>query len=170
MMKKIWEVLNSKIVIALAIIIAYGGVTYFEAQNAKKVRESYSTRVASKNSELTDMEKSALELKSLITISEPIKLSDSSKDKYAFTVTNDSDRYIKNIRLNCEFYKEGKLIDHKTESLYNSGIIEPGEKYTASVERYLGRSSKQPAPVASDKVKITLTTFEAKTFTKKEAE
>ncbi len=69
------------------------------------------------------------------------------------------------MRLNCEFYKNGELVDCKNKWVSAIKILEPNQKIALSEDRRLapqGTPKEEYDKYRSDEVKISITSFNVK--------
>ncbi len=87
------------------------------------------------------------------------------REAFIFQIENKSNKYISNVHLNYEFYKNGELIDCKNKWVTAIKILEPNQKIALSEDRRLvpqGTPKEEYDKYKSDEVKISITSFSVK--------
>lgn len=81
-----------------------------------------------------------------------------------YTIENNSDQNIGSLRLNIEYYRDGKLIDCKSKWVNEIKILEPEREVAIKTNRKIPKkdTKEEQEKFKSDKVKIIVTSFDIK--------
>ena len=83
-----------------------------------------------------------------------------SREEFMYKITNNSDRHIKQIKVNMEFYKDNKLIDCKNKWVSEIKILGPGKEITVRGYRDIAAETKEEKSTKlSDVIKGAVTNF-----------
>jgi len=98
----------------------------------------------------------------LLSEAKEIKSSSSNSQQFLFTITNNLDLPVKQLKVNCEFYNGGNLIDVKNEWISEIKALAPKESIAIKKSRNLPRNAEPTEAEANkfDQVKLTVTSFE----------
>ncbi|MGA2915251.1 MAG: hypothetical protein ABSE89_04425 [Sedimentisphaerales bacterium] len=132
----------------------------FAQEIATQIREGFSEGFRSNNPQKDDKDKVYLATKQKINISDIkfVKTDSPTNEKVVFVLKNNSDKFINNLKLNYEYYKQGKLIDCKNDWAYEIKIFEPNQEIALGNQRILAQ--EEPNNYRSDEVKINITSFD----------
>ena len=133
-------------------------VRAFAQEMATQIREGFAAGLES--SKKDDEYKAYIDTRDKIKISDIrfVKSKWPGREKIVFTVSNDSDKYISNLKLNYQFYKQGELIDSENRWVSEIKILGPGEKIAVGRDRQLPEEDTDE--YRSDGVKIIGTSFD----------
>ena len=134
----------------------------FVQEIGTQIRNGFAAGFKSNDSQKENKDKIYVATKGKINIS-GIKFVESQwtgREKFIFVVHNNSDKCISSLKLNYEYYKNGKLIDCENEWVSQIKILEPNQEIAISEERSLPK--KEADNYKSDEVKVTITSFDIK--------
>lgn len=136
----------------------------FSQEMASQIRAGFSAGFKTPDSE----KKGKSDDQIFIEIQDKISVSDfsatespfHSREDFMYKITNNSDRYLKQIRLNIEFYKDNKLIDCKNKWISEINILAPGKEITMRGYRDIAaKTNEEKATKLSDAFKGVVTNF-----------
>lgn len=84
------------------------------------------------------------------------------RECFIYTIENSSDKYITQINVNYEFFKDSELIDVKNDWLSRIKTLGPGEEFSVKGDRKYKKSVSQSGEQIesrSDSIKITVSSF-----------
>ncbi|VFQ42800.1 FxLYD domain-containing protein [Desulfoluna butyratoxydans] len=147
LLKKLWKLLNSPIIVVAIALSIWPVFTALTAQYAISKLTSQTINAISNAFHTLDENKSD-EIGSFLAIKENVNFSNvnytfsdwPTKEKLVATITNDSNQPLNEIMLNVSFYDaQDNLIDVQDNTwLSNIKILQPGESHNFSIKRSLG--------------------------------
>lgn len=83
------------------------------------------------------------------------------RENFIFKVKNNSEKYIRSLRLNYEFYRDGELIDVENKWISGIKILEPNQEVIIKGERSYPQGTKDEdiKKYKSTEVRITVMSF-----------
>jgi hypothetical protein len=135
-------------------------VQKFAQEMATQIREGFAEGFKSNNPQKDNKNKVYLAAKQEINISDInfVETASPTNEKVIFVLKNNSDKPMSNLKLNYEYYKQGKLIDCENKWVHEIKIFEPNQEITLGNQRILAR--EDPNNYRSDEVKINVTSFD----------
>lgn len=132
----------------------------FAQEMATQLRDGFEEGFKSDNPKKDDKDKVYLAAKQKINISDIkfVKTDWPTNEKVIFVLKNNSDKPINNLKLNYEYYKQGKLIDCRNGWIHEIKILEPNQGIALSDQR--GLTKEDPNDYRSDEAKINVTSFD----------
>lgn len=137
----------------------------FATQIAAQLREGFSEGFSSKDdSDEESADQKFLRIKKEIEVFDvrEVKGSSSNRREFLFSVKNKSDEHVKSIRVNFDFYREGKLIDTESKWLSEIRVLESGvtvnQKGNKNIPRELTEAEK--VEYTFDEIKAVVTSFQ----------
>ncbi|MCK5578963.1 MAG: hypothetical protein KAI63_05520 [Planctomycetes bacterium] len=138
----------------------------FAQEIAKQIKEGFSAGFKSGEDKKEDKDKIYIETKKKIKINgiKFVKAKWKGREAFIFVIKNNSDKYIKSLKLNYEFYKNGELIDSENKWISNIKILEPNQGVAHSADRQFPQGTKEEEydNYKSDEVRIQITSFDIK--------
>jgi hypothetical protein len=137
-------------------------IQLFAQEISAQLREGFSSGFKSTDPKKEDRDKVYLAAKQKIAISS-VKIVNGDwpgREKVLFVVTNGSTKCISSLRVNCEFYRNGDLVDCKNEWMSSIKFLEPGQEIALSQDRTLPKD--QPDNFKANEVKVKITSFDVK--------
>ena len=137
----------------------------FANEIGTQLRTGFQSGFASDETKKEDSpEKIFLEQRPKISVSEPTlsPADKSNRQEILYSVTNTSDQPIKQLKVNIEYYREGKLVDLDNNWISEAKVLAPAETLALKDGRMLPRDlpeDQQEAAVA-DEVRIKVTSFD----------
>lgn len=137
----------------------------FAEEIATQLREGFQAGFKSPEKEKKESrEEKFLRTRKSILLSEAKEVNSSSKSTqyFIFTITNNLEVPIRQLKVNCEFFNSGHLIDVKNEWISEIKALAPGENISIKKSRNLPRDLEE-GEVGShkfDQVQLTVTSFE----------
>jgi hypothetical protein len=131
----------------------------FAQEIGTQIREGFA---AASPTQKDDKDSLYTAVKPKITVSgiKQVKSPWQGQEKFIFLVKNNSDYSISNLRLNCEFYKQGELIDCENKWVSEIKILDPNQEIALSQQRSLTKDD--PNNSKSDELKVKITSFDLK--------
>lgn len=137
----------------------------FAQEISTQMREGFQAGFKSPEQEKKESrEEKFLRTRKSILLSEAQEVNSSSKSSqhFLFTITNNLKIPIRQLKVNCEFFNSGKLIDVKNEWISEIKALAPGESISIKKSRNLPRDLEEGEVESHkfDQVKLTVTSFE----------
>jgi hypothetical protein len=145
-------------------------IQQFAQEIAAQMRAGFSAGMKSSNPKSMDKDKQFIETKKQIEVS-GIKYVQSQwpqREKIIYKVKNNSDKYVNQLKLNFEFYKQGELIDCENTWIHEIKLLEPGQEIALNKDRQLPKEETEK--FKSDDTKIIITSFTIKEMTDENSE
>ncbi len=140
----------------------------FAQEISKQIKMGFAQGFKSDTGNKTTIDKDLqfIELKKKIKISDikfvPAKWQ--GREQFIFKIKNGTDKYIKSLKLNYEFYKNDELIDLSNDWASEIKILEPNQEFAMSKERQFPSGTKKENEhlYKSDSIKVIITSFDVK--------
>ncbi len=137
-------------------------IQQFAKEVATQMHNGFSDGLKSNAPQKENKDKIFVDTKQKLIISgiKKVKSEWQNGEKIIYSLKNNSDRSISNLRVNFEYYKNGELIDCTNDWVSEVKILSPNEKIALSKNRQLPKDPNET--LNSDKVKISITSFDIK--------
>ena len=83
----------------------------------------------------------------------------SGREEFIYKIKNGSDQYIKQLRVNFEYYKGKKLIDCKNDWISDIKLLVPGQEMALRAYRNVPKENGDNNPSTADEIKGVVTSF-----------
>jgi hypothetical protein len=137
-------------------------IQQFAKEVATQMHNGFSDGLKSNTPQKENKDKIFVDTKSKLIISgiKKVKSEWQNGEKVIYSLKNESDKPISNLRVNFEYYKNGELIDCTNDWVSEVKILSPNETIALSHNRQLPKDPN--GALNSDEVKISVTSFDVK--------